>query len=41
MDNRTNLDIENKQACELLGWVFGTALIIVSVGLIIGAMIWL
>jgi hypothetical protein len=41
MDERTNIEIELECNNNLLGWLFGTALIIVAIGLIVGAAIWL
>jgi len=40
-DHRTSLDIELETTGNCLGWIFGTFLIVVAVGLIIGAWVWL
>jgi len=44
IDNRTNLDIENEdtiKAIKLAKWIFAWSLVLVSVELIVGAIIWL
>lgn len=41
IDERTTLEIETQQAVELARLVFLAVMIIVEVGLIIGAAIWL
>jgi hypothetical protein len=40
-DERTSLDIEGENLGNLLGWLFGTFLIVVAAGLIVGTWLWL
>jgi len=40
-DKRTTVEIENENLTNMAGYLFGAALIIVALGLIVGAIIYL